>query len=76
MKLFIVVLALVGLSYGVQRPVVEKIVKLDTITTFDTVKTLRFDTLKITTIFQDTAIRMKAETTKVLGVMPKAKAKK
>lgn len=66
---FILLLAIVGLSFAAQRPVVEKVVVSDTIITIkvDTIKSIRYDTLKITKVYNDTALLVKQDTVKAQG---------
>jgi hypothetical protein len=63
MKQTIISIALlIGISYGIQRPEVIKIIKMDTITQLDTLKFIKYDTLKITKTFRDTSILVKQDT--------------
>jgi len=70
--LFIVVVAF-ACAFAT-KPVVTKVVKADTSYKMDTV--VSYDTLVISRLFRDTAVFVKAETTKTVPKAAKTSAKK
>ena len=69
MKIFIFILSIVFISYGIMRTEIIKIVKFDTVVTIkiDTVKSIKYDTLKVTKSFKDTSILIKQDTAVITG---------
>ena len=61
-KIFLWVLFVLGLAYAGPRTTQTKIIRFDTLTSFDTVKSVQPCTLTVTSTFQDTSIFLKKDT--------------
>jgi lipopolysaccharide export system protein LptC len=74
----IILSVLLAMAVGVfakERKVTETVIKPDTIVSFktDTIKTVNYDTLKITKVYNDTAVLLKADTVKAPQKKPAVK---
>jgi len=77
MKFLVVVLSIVAVCFAGQRTETSKIIVADTITEIkiDTVKTVKYDTLVVTKVINDTSLIVKTDTVKVSAKVTKTKKK-